>query len=231
MFQPFRREPKAYETTAQNTSAALAQLMAALQGAAQGGADISKQAGTSIARDRLAAMSPEDRAGTNVLDKIGGLALTDQFRKRLEQGEQDAVARNVADAKNTFTTERDAKLNEYDIAKDQRRLSRELATAKTRGTSKSGIQSNPEDELAISELDRIAEENLTAIAANDTQDGIGLGEKSRIVQQAQKAKYDLLRKMNYPEVTARKMAYEKSPGLTMLEKRLYGNKKKQTSKK
>ena len=227
MFTASNKTPKSYITGQSQAGGSLALLMKALGQAAEGGANISKNAGTSIAEDKLTAMNPEERGDKNILDQFKGLALTDQFRKRLEGNETDAVKAEAVDKKNTFTTERDKLLEQGRNSRSANSISaaNTRAANKKNGTTvaKTGTpEQNASKEVQMSELDKIIMENETAISARDTQNGIGLGEKALIVQQSRKAKYDMLLGMGYGKVDARQMALAQSPLMKSLNKTISG---------
>ena len=170
MFSGQIRKPDPY-TTATGGTGSLALLMDALKGVGEGGANISRQAGTSVAQDRLAAMTPEDRAGKGVLDKLQGLALTDQFRKRLEQGEADATKAEAVGAKEAFTTGRDKTLHGYNLERDAKKSAQTLSALKA-GANEQTPEQNIESEKAVNAYNQQIMKYETAISANDTQDGI-----------------------------------------------------------
>ena len=151
MFSASNFTPKSYKTGAGGANGALAMLMKSLQNLGDNAQGISNSAGTSIAEDRLNAMSPKERQGTGIMDKMQGLALTDQFRKRMEQGEKDAVARQVTSDKQDFITKRDATLNQYDIAGDGRQNSMNMAKAKLMGknATPTAVDMTPEKKARV----------------------------------------------------------------------------------
>jgi len=222
MFTALNKNPKAFVTQEQGGTGALSLLMKALADVGESGAGISRSAGTAVAEDRLAAMTPEERGSAQVLDKLQGLALTDQFRKRLEKGEQTASTAEAAEKKNIFTTERDKTLNEYRTQGDYRRSSLRKSETKA-GASEITEKQKKENELGIVALDKIILSDQTAIAANDTQDGRGLAEKTEAVEQAQRAKYRMLKENGMPEKAARELAFTTSKLTTALFKRISGN--------
>ena len=217
MFNIRPNAPKAYETQRPN-SGALALLMKALGGVGEGAAGISKSAGTSVAEDKLAALTPEERQGKNISDKFQGLALTEQFKNKLAQTEKDATAAEVLAGKQDFTTKRDKTLHGYNMSRDRLK-------EKNSGKGKSDL--TPEEDLqgqtAIGHYDNKIMEYETAVAANDTQDGIGLGQKLADVQTLKREKYNLLKKMGYNEKTAREMTYTDSSMTKKLHDRILGN--------
>lgn len=236
MFSAANFTPKTYETSVPNTSGNLALLMKALQATGGDIQSLSQNAGETVAQGKLDAMSPTDRAGTNVMDKLQGLSLTDKFRERLLQGEKDAVARNVAEQKNTYDIERDKTKHGYDLERDKANagyaLQRTNAAVKAAGgAGTQGIVTTPEDNLAMQQIDATLMDYLTAMAASDTQSGISLENRAASINELRKAKYELLRKQGYPEVTARNAAYTDEKSIEEMLKQIRENNKGNLSKK
>lgn len=232
MFSASNFTPKSYKTGAGGANGALALLMKSLQGLGDNAQGISNSAGTSIAEDRLKAMSPEERQGTGVMDKMSGLALTDQFRKRMEQGEKDAVNRNVVADKEAFITKRDSTLNQYDIAGDNRQNAMNIAKAKLLGKGTAQENMTPEKTLeyekGIAELDKIIADNQISNSTNAEAGGLTSPEREQIIAQAQKRKYEMLQEMGQKEIVARK-SFDMSPSVKRLTKYISG--KDQSEKK
>lgn len=220
MFSASNKKPDSYETRT-SASGPLALLMKALGNIGTGAQNISKSAGTAVAGDRLDAMTPEQRADPRILDKMQGLALTEQFRKRLEGQEGDAVSQQAVKDKNEFITGRDKTLHGYNMARDR---------AKTKSGTGAGASgpTAPVDGPAMASLRKIIADDTAAAAGNDVQDGRGLNEKLNNAQLAQQAIYDMLIKSGMNEVTARKQAFELPAGMKENNKRIAKNVYKET---
>lgn len=223
-FGAMNRNPKAFETQGPS-SGALQLLMKALGQIGDGAVDIGNNAGTAIASEQLSEMTPEERGSKNISDKFGGLALTDEFRKKLAINENDAVTAEAQQKANEFTTSTNAIKNQYDIDGDARRNAYSVAAAnrsagsqmdrlKMRlagqiGKSASAVGGfDRGKEQALTEYDNLIAKTSALATAQDTQDGRGTAEKTADVQQLKREKYNLLMQMGYKEPTARKMSLE-----------------------
>lgn len=247
-FGQSRRTPNAFNSNEPSTGA-LQLLVRALEQVGNNAVTVGNNAGTSIAADKLLAMTPEQRADKNISDKFGGLALTDEFRKKLAQNEADAVDAEAQQKANEFITSTNAIKNQYDIDGDARafgyasklasqsagnqmsRLKERLKGESSTGTTAVSQGDKTFDEGVMSELDAAIASHQTAIAAQDTQDGVSLEQKATSIAQMQKMKYDLLRKNGVNEVTARSMSLSTSPEMKLLMKQVTENNKNNLNKK
>ena len=201
MFQALNKNPKVFETRSENTSGALQMLMKALGGIGEGGADLSKVAGTMTARDRIGELPTDQRSGQQSLDASQGLALTDQFRKQLELQGRDDVAAEKITAKNTFTTERDKTLQGYKQQLEKTKsntLSQQLKKNQSRALSR-------QDEQAIAPIDDTIQRYESDIIGNNALDGIGYDKKLQAIEWMKRQKFDILRK-TYSDKDARAMS-------------------------